>query len=161
MTVDQDSMIRIEEFATITGIDEAKIVEMIRGGFIRGHQVDGNWFVERDNLDSHTSSADHPARDHIRAHNSYTVFTRKQLAWMGVFMGSLILWLLNTEWDYSVPMEELTGELFSWRNRRQGYWLLNAGLASVIWFGRVHLGYIFAFLLGAAFNLIAFIGKKI
>lgn len=51
-----DGMIPVADFARLKGIDEKKIIEMIREGFYNGRKIGDDWFVEQSESGSKQTS---------------------------------------------------------------------------------------------------------
>lgn len=91
----------------------------------------------------------------------YPVFTRKQLAWMGLILGLVIIVLLNWEFSYRSLIEQFARDTFGYRKVSLGAFVINSGLLISLWFGRVKLGAMFAFVVGVVLNVVAYLGKKV
>ncbi len=107
---------------------------------------------------SNDDAIDHPDQQD----SPYPIFSRKQLAWMGLITGALLLILLNVEFSHSRSlMEQFARESASYGSRESAYWISNAVLVGLIWFSRVHLGALFAFVVGVFLNLVSQFAKKV
>jgi hypothetical protein len=88
-------------------------------------------------------------------------FSRKQLAWMGLLLGTVIIVLLNVKFGYRSTLMDLSGELFSYKYDQLGYMGLNIGLLVTVWLGRRYLGILFALAFGTIINLVIAVAKLV
>ncbi len=79
------------------------------------------------------------------------IFTRKQLAWLGLIIGIAILVALNFIEDYWTKesvIESLADVLFGNYHKESLEYLINAVLLLVVWFARVKIGSALIFIVG-------------
>jgi|GEM_PF-2799503 len=104
----------------------------------------------------------HPKKNHDPDYSPYPIFSRKQLAWMGLITGALLLILLNVEFSRSRSLiEQFVYQFFSYSSRKTAFWITNATAVGLVWSLRVHLGALFAFVVGVFLNLVSLFAKKV
>ncbi|MEH6826188.1 MAG: hypothetical protein V7629_20045 [Motiliproteus sp.] len=125
--------------------------------------VDDN--AEQPRTDSHYQKQQpiEPSCDQGATQSSepFQIFSRKQLAWMGLITGIVAIALLNWEFSYRSAIESIAREIFSYRNRGSGVLGINACLIAAVWYMRVQIGIALAFIIGVAINLCAYLAKKV
>jgi hypothetical protein len=80
---------------------------MIRDGFYSASIIDEQWDVYR------TKHPKKSMQENSVEENAYRIFSRIQLAWMGLSFGLVILILLNIEFDYRSLIEQISREMLT------------------------------------------------